>query len=134
MLDWGACFWNPQSTYQVLIEDKKLQTEDPDAVRHGADSGPAHAYEMPVRIPGRPPTSNQLGGSKSNQKHHPSSYDAQAEDRLPVRLRGIKAAYGRALGTAGKLYLDKHASTIGGHPQSAAQAWDHLTKAAEVGG
>lgn len=50
-----------------------------------------------------------------------------------MRLRGIRAAYGRALGTAGKLYLDKHASTVGGHPQSATQAWDHLTKAAEVG-
>ena len=124
-----------KKSYQVLVDDKRLRVEGPDAARHATDSGPAHAYEMPVRIPGRPPTSTQAGGSNSNKNHHhhpSSSYDAQAEDRLPVRLRGVKAAYGRALGTAGKLYLDKHASTIGGHPQSAAQAWDHLTKAAEV--
>lgn len=49
-----------------------------------------------------------------------------------MRLRGVKAAYGRALGTAGKLCLDKHAATVGGNPESAAQAWEHLTKAAEV--
>lgn len=133
----GARFLNPTSASQVLVDDQKLQTENPDAARRGIDSGPAHAYEMPVRIPGKPPTSNTGGGGTyttggsggSKKPHHPS---ALAEDSLPVRLRGIKAAYGRALGTAGKLYLDKHASTIGGNPQSAGQAWEHLMKAAEV--
>lgn len=115
---------------QVLIEDTKLLDESPDSSngRYG-DNGPTHAYQMPLRVPGG------AGPTKPNTKNKGNfSYDAEAEERLPLRLRGVKAAYGRALGTAGKLCLDKHASTIGGHPESAAQAWGHLKKAVEVRG
>lgn len=104
----------------MLIDDESLKTESPEHTP--IDRGPAHAYQLPVRIANG-------GGSNNNNDE-----DAEAEERLPLRLRGVRAAYGRALGTAGKLCLDKHASTLGGigHPESAAQAWEHLTKAAEV--
>ncbi|CAM9498108.1 unnamed protein product, partial [Ectocarpus fasciculatus] len=100
--------------YEVLVNDESLKNENPD---RPIDRGPAHAYQLPVRVVSR--TS-------------PNNNDIEAEERLPMRLRGVKAAYGRALGTAGKLCLDKHAATVGGNPESAAQAWEHLTKAAEV--
>lgn len=99
---------------QVLVNDESLKNESPGSL---IDRGPAHAYQLPVRVASRNSANNN---------------DIEAEGRLPMRLRGVKAAYGRALGTAGKLCLDKHAATVGGNPESAAQAWEHLTKAAEV--
>lgn len=101
-----------------MIEDENLKNESPEQTP--IDRGPAHTYQLPVRIAN--------GGGNNNDD------EVEAEERLPLRLRGVRAAYGRALGTAGKLCLDKHASTVGGigHPESAAQAWEHLTKAAEV--
>lgn len=116
---------------QVLINDERLQNEGPEHPSAGGhlDRGPAHAYQLPVRITDRDSTPN---GGAANSSGGGNSLASQAEERLPMRLRGIRAAYGRALGTAGKLCLDKHASTVGGHPESAAQAWEHLTKAAEV--
>lgn len=117
--------------WQVLINDESLQNESPESNPSAYyDRGPAHAYQLPVRIANRNPDSTDKPQINSNLPS--SSYDALAEERLPMRLRGIKAAYGRALGTAGKLCLDKHASTVGGHLDSVAQAWEHLTKAAEV--
>ncbi|CAM9264513.1 unnamed protein product, partial [Ectocarpus sp. 12 AP-2014] len=100
--------------YEVLVNDESLKNESPGSP---IDRGPAHAYQLPVRVASRKLANNN---------------DIEAEERLPMRLRGVKAAYGRALGTAGKLCLDKHAATVGGNPESAAQAWEHLTKAAEV--
>ncbi|CBJ25838.1 tetratricopeptide repeat domain protein [Ectocarpus siliculosus] len=100
--------------YEVLVNDESLKNEGPGSP---IDRGPAHAYQLPVRVVSRTSDNNN---------------DIEAEERLPMRLRGVKAAYGRALGTAGKLCLDKHAATVGGNPESAAQAWEHLTKAAEV--
>lgn len=86
---------------------------------------------MPVRIPrGGANTTTPGGGNSSDAT--PSPLQLASEERLPLRLRGVKAAYGRALGTAGKLYLDKDASTVGGHLESAVLAWGHLTNAAEV--
>lgn len=116
-----------------MINDESLKNEGPENPNAGGylDRGPAHAYQLPVRIVNRDSGPNAANVNNSNN-NIASSYDAEAEERLPMRLRGIKAAYGRALGTAGKLCLDKHASTVGGHPESAAQAWEHLTKAAEV--
>lgn len=110
-----------------MINDESLKDEgpeNPDSSGNLDRRGPAYAYQLPVRITNRDSTPG--GGVGSNLASE------EAEERLPLRLRGIKAAYGRALGTAGKLCLDKHASTVGGHPESAAQAWEHLTKAAEV--
>lgn len=112
-----------------MINDESLENEGPVNPASGAyvDRGPAHAYQLPVRVASRDPTLAANTSSSGN-----NNLATEAEERLPMRLRGIKAAYGRALGTAGKLCLDKHASTVGGHPESAAQAWEHLTKAAEV--
>lgn len=108
-----------------MINDESLKNEGPENPGGGGagylDRGPAHAYQLPVRF------ANGNGGGNGN-----NNSAADTEEHLPMRLRGIRAAYGRALGTAGKLCLDKHASTVGGHPESAAQAWEHLTKAAEV--
>ncbi|CAM9536199.1 unnamed protein product, partial [Scytosiphon promiscuus] len=120
--------------YELLIDDESLKNESPDSPSGYIDRGPAHAYQLPVRVANREPAHDDPAGYGvvSKPSGNPSSYDAEAEERLPMRLRGVKAAYGRALGTAGKLCLDKHASTVGGHPESAAQACDHLTKAAEV--
>lgn len=120
--------------WQVLINDETLKNESSPGINPNAyyDRGPAHAYQLPVRIANRNQNQDSTDKTGVNGNLPSSSYDAEAEERLPMRLRGIKAAYGRALGTAGKLCLDKHASTVGGHPDSAAQAWEHLTKAAEV--
>lgn len=117
-----------------MINDDRLKKESPDSPGVYIDRGPAHAYQLPVRVANRASANNDPAGYGiiSNPKGNPSSYNAEAEERLPMRLRGVKAAYGRALGTAGKLCLDKHASTVGGHSESAAQAYEHLTKAAEV--
>ncbi|CAM9504925.1 unnamed protein product, partial [Hapterophycus canaliculatus] len=119
--------------YEVLIHNESLKDASPDNSHGYIDRGPAHAYQLPVRMSNREQASDDPGGYGIGKLScNPSSYEAEAEERLPMRLRGVKAAYGRALGTAGKLCLDKHASTIGGHPESAAQACDHLIKAAEV--
>lgn len=118
------------NSWQVLINDERLKDEGPENPGGGAgclDRGPAHAYQLPVRF-----ANGNGNGNGGNGNNNNSAADAAEEERLPMRLRGIRAAYGRALGTAGKLCLDKHASTVGGHRESAAQAWEHLTKAAEV--
>lgn len=65
-------------------------------------------------------TSSLSGGGKA------------VEELLPLRLRGVRAAYGGALGTAAKLCLDKHTATVGGNVESATQAEMYLVKAVEV--
>ncbi|CAM9484694.1 unnamed protein product, partial [Discosporangium mesarthrocarpum] len=89
----------------------------------GSDHGPAHAYYIPVGA--RPAGADGRDGGGE---------EGEGDVLAPVRETGIKAAYGRALGMAGKQWLDKQALTLGGDPEAGAMAVGRLEKAAEVRG
>lgn len=108
-----------------MLQSDDLQNESADDYRRFVNSGPAHAYQVPVRVPRRDE------GSETNSTSF-ASLRAEEVESSPLRLRGIKAAYGMALGTTGKLYLDKIVFTAAEHQQAATQAQRHLEKAIEV--
>lgn len=111
-----------------MLKSDDLQNESVDDYRRFVNSGPAHAYQVPVRVP------RHDEGSETNSTTSPASPSAEEVDNSPLRLRGVKAAYGRALGTIGKLYLDKIVFTAAERLQAATQARRNLEKAIEVNG
>lgn len=108
-----------------MLKSDDLQNESADDYRRFVNSGPAHAYQIPVRVPRHDEGSETNGISVT-------SLSVEEVDTSPLRLRGIKAAYGMALGTTGKLYLDKIVFTAAERRQAATQARRHLEKAIEV--
>lgn len=86
------------------------------------DHGPAHVYNMPV----------QMSGSVGGTRKPVHNFVGLEDKELPTRLRGVRAAYGKALGTAAKIGLDIHESSFEGNRECVAQALEHLTKAVEV--